>query len=80
MPEMVAHKMERVEPSLVVIVWRAWGERSWTRSGLSCRLFLVSEKISARKVRGEDGQTERDGDGGSCRQRVLAREMAAAKA
>jgi len=45
MPERVAQRMERMEPSLAVIGWRAWGERSWTRSGLSWRLFLVSKKI-----------------------------------
>jgi len=38
--------------------------RSWTRSGLSWRLFLVSEKISARKARGGDGRAEGEGDWG----------------
>jgi len=80
MTETVAHRMQRVEPLPAVMVWRAWDERSWTMSGLSCRLFLVSETISARNARGGDGRTEGDGEGGSWRRGVLAWEMAVAKA
>ena len=65
MPETVAQRIERIEPSPAVIVWRAWGERSWTRSGFSWRLFLVWEKISARKARGGNGWAEGEGEGGS---------------
>lgn len=59
-PETVGHRMERVKPSPAVIVWRACGEGSWKRSGLSCRLFMVSEEISAINARGGDGETEGD--------------------
>jgi len=37
-------------------------------------------KISAWKARGGDGWPWGEGEGGSCRRRVLAREMAAARA
>jgi len=62
-PETVTQRMERKEPTLAVMVCRAWGDRSWTRLGLSWRLFLVSEKISARKARGEEGREDRDAEG-----------------
>ena len=80
MPETVAQRMERMDPSPAVMDCRAWGERSCTKSGLSWRLSLVSAKISARKARGGEGREEGDGEGGSWRRGVLAREMAAAKA
>ena len=56
MPDTVAHSMEGMEPSPAVMVCRAWGDRSWTMSGESWRLFLVSAKISARTVRGGRGR------------------------
>jgi len=65
MPETVAQRMQRMELSPAVIEWRAWGERSCTKSGLSWRLFLVSAKISARKARGGAGREDGDGEGGS---------------
>ena len=67
-------RTERMEPSPTVKIWSACGDRSWTRSGFSWRLSLVSLKISDRKARGGDGCVEGEGEG------VMAREMAAAKA
>jgi len=64
MPETVAQRLERMEPSLALIVWSAW-EGSWTNSGFSLRLALVSARISARKARGRDGWAEGMGQGGS---------------
>ena len=80
MPETVAERIERMEPSPAVMDWRAWVVRSWTRSGSSWRPFLDSAKISDRKARGGEGREEGDGEGGSWRQGVLAWEMAAANA
>jgi len=80
MPETVAESIEGMEPSPAVMVWRAWCERSWTRSGLSWTLFLVSEKISARKARGGEEREQGDDEGVSWRRGLLAWEMAAAKA
>ena len=77
---MVAQRIERMEPLLPVMGWKAWGERSCTRSGLSWRLFLVCEKVSARNTRGGEGQEEGNREGGSWRPGELAREMAAVKA
>ena len=65
MPETVAQRTERMDPLPAVMVWSASGERSWTRSGFNCRLFLVCEKISARKARVGDGCAEGEGEGGS---------------
>jgi len=65
MPETVAQRIERMDPSNAALVWSASGERSWTRSGFSWRLSLVSEKISVRKVRGGDGCAEGEGERGS---------------
>jgi len=79
MPDTVAHSMEIIDPSLTVMVGRAWGDRSWTRLGEGGRLFLVSAKTSASKVRAEMGRLEGKGEGGSWMREVLAREMAAAK-
>jgi len=45
MPETVAQRMERMDPSPAVMDWSARGERSWTNSGFSWRLFLVSVKM-----------------------------------
>jgi len=70
MSETVAHKMQRVEPSRAVIVWRACGERSWKRLGLSFRLCLVPEKISSSNARGGNGlvkgEAGRVPGGGGC--------------
>ena len=52
MPETVAHRMDRVEPSPAEMVWRAWGVRLGTRAGSRWRLSLVSVKTSARTARG----------------------------
>jgi len=80
MPETVAQRMERMEPSVAVMDWRTWGDRSCSRSGLSWRLFLVSEKICARKARGREGREEGDSEECSWRQGALTPDMAAAKA
>jgi len=65
MPETVAQRMERMDPSPAVMDWSERGERSWTKSGFSWRLSLVSAKISARKARGGDICPEGDGAAGS---------------
>ena len=65
MPETVAEKIERMDPSLAVIDWSARGKRSGTKSRFSWRLFLVSVKISVRKARGGDVCPEVEGEGGS---------------
>ena len=72
--------METVEPLPAVMVRRVWGHRSWTRSPLSYRLFLVSEEISVRKVSGGVGLTDGDGDQDSGKGGMLAPKIAAAKA
>ena len=64
-PETVTRRMERIEPSPAIILWRAGGERSWTKWGLGGRRFLVSENIYTRKGRVRDVRTEGDGDMGS---------------
>jgi len=80
MPETVAQIMERMYPSPAVMDWSERGERSWTKSGFSWRLSLVSAKISARKTRGGNVCPAGEGEGGSWSHRVLTQEMAAAKA
>jgi len=65
MPETVAQRMERMDPSPAVIDWSKCGERSWTKSRFSWRLSLVSAKISAWKVRGGDVCPEGEGEGGA---------------
>ena len=50
--EKVSYRMDRVDPSPAEMVWRACGVRLRTRVGSKWRLCLVSEKTSARKVRG----------------------------
>ena len=52
MPETVAHKMDRVEPSPAKIVWRACRVRLGTSAGSRWRLSLVLLKTSARKATG----------------------------
>ena len=32
MPENVVHRIERMEPLPALMVWKAWGEKYWTRS------------------------------------------------
>ena len=80
MPETVAQRMERMDPSPAVMDWSERGERSWTKSRFSWRLSLVSAKISPRKARGGDVYPEGEVEGGFSRRGVLSREMAAAKA
>jgi len=65
MPETVAHRIDRMDPSLAVMDCSERGDRSWTKSGFSWRLFLVSAKISAKKARGGDVCPEGEGEGGS---------------
>jgi len=65
MPETVAQRMDRMDPSPAVMDWSKGGERSWTKSGLSWRLSLVSANISARKARGGDVCPEAEAEAGS---------------
>ena len=65
MPETVAQRMDRMDPSPAVMDWSERGKRSWTKSGFSWRLSPVSAKISARKERGEDVCPEGEEEGGS---------------
>ena len=65
MPETVAQRIERMDPSPAVMDWNERGDRSWTRSGFSWRLSLVSAKISARRASGGDVCPEGEGERGS---------------
>ena len=70
MPETVAHRMDRVEPSPAEMVWKAWGFRLGTRAGLRWRLSLVSVKTSTRKAKGGGSLWTGDGDAVSLRRGV----------
>jgi len=79
MPDTGAYSIQSIDPSPAGMVSRAWGDRLWTRSEESWRLFLVSAKISARKAKGGAGRWDGEREAGSTRWGVLAWEMAAAK-
>ena len=80
MPETVAHRMSRVDPSPAEMVWRACGVRLGTRVGSSWRLSLVSVKTSARKARGGESLWTGEGEAGSLRRGVEDLDIAWAKA
>ena len=80
MPETVAHRMDTMEPSPADMVWWALGERLGTSEGSRRRAFLVSAKMSPRKVRGGEVLAARDSEAGSVRRGVLALLIAWAKA
>ena len=79
-PETVAHRMDRVDPSPAEMEWRACGVRLGTRVGWSRRLSLVSEKISARKARGGRSLCTGEGEAGSLMQGVEDLDIAWANA
>ena len=79
-PETVAYRMDRVDPSPAEMVWRACGVRLGTRVGSSWRLSLVSEKNSARKARGGGTLWTDEGEAGSLRRGVEDLDIAWANA
>ena len=78
MPEMAAHSIERMEPSVAELVRRAWGERFSNNCGRRRRLSLVSQKRSERNSGGGVVLREGEGVAGSDRGGVPAQEMALA--
>ena len=80
MPETVAHRMDRVDPSPAEMVWRACGVWLGTRVGSSWRLSLVSEKTSARKASGGGSLWTGEGEAGSVRREVEDLDIAWANA
>ena len=79
-PETLAHRIDRVEPSPAEMVWRAWGVRLGTRAGSRWRLSLVSVKTSARKARGGGSLWTGEGEEGSLRRGVEDLDIAWANA
>ena len=67
MPETVAQRMDRVDPSPAEMVLRACGVKLGTSAGSSWRLSLVSEKTSARIERGVGSLWTGKGEAGSLR-------------